>query len=203
VKSASRRRWKQWIAWSAAAVAASAGIAYVLFTGPKDLSRYPAGPTSPYKLPYPAGVTYLCIQSNRGIVSHRGWEEFAFDFKMPVGSDVCAARAGKVLTVTASHDGNGFNAPNNRVVIEHEDRTRGAYLHIQKNGSLVRAGEWVKQGQTIARSGNVGRSMAPHLHFHVSSPDNSGTLPISFADVADDSGVPRMFRRYTSGNTPP
>jgi hypothetical protein len=28
-------------------------------------------------------------------------------------------------------------------------------------------------------------------------------LPISFADVASDAGVPRMFKRYTSGNASP
>jgi hypothetical protein len=43
--------------------------------------------------------------------------------------------------------------------------------------------------------------MLPHLHFHVSAP-NGNTLPISFADVAEDRGVPRMGKVYTSGNHP-
>ncbi len=176
------------------------GVAYVAFTGPEDLSRYPKAESSPYKLPWPAGVSWFCIQSNRGVVSHRGYEEFAFDFKMPVGSDVCAAREGVVLTVDVSHDGNGLNAPNNRITIEHPDGTRGSYLHLQKDGSLVESGDHVKQGQKIARSGHVGRSMTPHLHFHVISVDKGQTIPISFADVPTDEGVPRMFHRYTSGN---
>jgi murein DD-endopeptidase MepM/ murein hydrolase activator NlpD len=176
------------------------GVAYWLLTGPKDLSRYPAPETSPYKLPWPAGVSWLCIQSNRGVVSHRGYEEFAFDFKMPEGSDVCAAREGVVVTIDMSHDGHGLNAPNNWIAIEHPDDTRGSYLHLQKAGSLVKLGDRVTQGQKIARSGHVGKSMTPHLHFHVISAEKVQTIPISFADVTTDAGVPRMFRKYTSGN---
>ena len=60
---------------------------YVLFTGPHDLDRYPPAASSPYRLPWTGGVMRLCIQGNRAIVSHRDWEEFAYDFAMPVGSD--------------------------------------------------------------------------------------------------------------------
>ena len=42
---------------------------------------------------------------------------------MPVGSDVCAARAGVVTWVVDSHDGNGINAPNNSIAIRHDDGT--------------------------------------------------------------------------------
>jgi murein DD-endopeptidase MepM/ murein hydrolase activator NlpD len=202
--AASRKtRWRNALGWIGLGSAALLGTAYVLFTGPHDLDRYPQAISSPYKLPWPKDVSWLCIQSNRGIVSHRGNEEYAFDFKMPVGSDVCAARDGQVLTVNVRHDGNGMNAPNNRIVIEHPDGSRGVYLHLQKDGSLVKAGETVRQGQKIARSGNVGRSMTPHLHFHVTSAQSIATLPISFSDVAVHEGVPRMFHRYTSGNQVP
>ncbi len=69
---------------------------YLVFTGPHDLERYPPAGSSPYRLPWTGGATRLCIQGNRAIVSHRDWEEFAYDFAMPVGSDVCAARGGTV-----------------------------------------------------------------------------------------------------------
>ena len=198
-----RLRWRRALAWIAFGAVLLLCGGYFLFTGPRDLQKYPQAISSPYKLPWPKDVTWWCIQSNRGIVSHRGYEEFAFDFKMPVGSDVCAARAGRVLTVNVRHDGNGLNAPNNRIVIEHPDGTRGVYLHLQKDGSLVKAGEAVRQGQKIARSGNVGRSMTPHLHFHVTSAESNGTLPISFSDVGMHAGIPRMLYRYTSGNLVP
>ncbi|MEQ2010416.1 MAG: M23 family metallopeptidase [Limisphaerales bacterium] len=174
-----------------------------IFTGPRDLARYPARVTSPYKLPWPAGVKWLCIQSNRGIVSHRGAGEFAFDFLMPEGSDVCAARGGMVTAVLVSHDGHGLKAPNNYLAIAHGDGTSGWYLHLRKDGSLVRVGERVEQGRRIAKSGHVGRSLAPHLHFQVRDDTLRTTIPISFADVGEHAGVPRMGFHYTSGNKGP
>lgn len=175
---------------------------YVLFTGPRHLELYPDAATSPYKLPWPAGVTYGCCQSNRGVVSHRGWEEFAYDFAMPVGSDVCAARAGVISRIEVSHDGNGVNARNNYVVVDHGDGTSAWYLHLQKDGCQLRIGQQVAQGERIAASGNVGRSMRPHLHFQVLR-DTRELERVSFSDVTVDHGVPRMFKSYTSGNASP
>jgi murein DD-endopeptidase MepM/ murein hydrolase activator NlpD len=143
----------------------------------------------------------LCCQGNRGIVSHRGDGEFAYDFAMPVGSDVCAARAGVVKWVEVGNDGNGRHAPNNFVVIEHGDGTFGWYLHIRREGSYVQPNQRVRQGERIAASGNVGLSMLPHLHFQVSN-SRGESLPVTFTDVDSDRGIPRMFKRYTSGNSP-
>ena len=182
---------------------AALAAAYFVFTGPADLETYPDAATSPYRLPFPAGKTWLCVQSNRGIVSHRKGERFAYDFAMPEGEDICAARAGEVVSVVQGHDGHGYRRPNNKVVIRHDDGTLGSYLHIRKDGSLVAEGDRVSQGQVIALSGHVGNSMLPHLHFHVSDPARGETVPVSFADVARHRGVPRMFFRYPSGNTAP
>ena len=196
-----RRRRRAWrAAWALLAVLATA---YMLFTGPRHLDRYPPREGSPYLLPWPADQTWFCGQSNRGIVSHRGWEEFAYDFNMPVGSDVCATRAGVVKRVVIDHDGHGLHMPNNLIAIDHGDGTVGWYLHLQKEGSLVQVGERVAQGQRIARSGHVGRSLAPHLHFQVTDSARTSTLPVSFADVPRQRGVPRMLFFYTSGNSTP
>jgi murein DD-endopeptidase MepM/ murein hydrolase activator NlpD len=184
----------------AAAVAALILTAlYGLLTGPRDLARYPDARGSPYRLPWRGGVTRLCVQSNRAIVSHRGREEFAYDFAMPVDSQVCAARSGIVKYVEVGQDGRGRDAANNVLIIDHKDGTFGWYLHLRKGGSYVTPGQRVRQGERIAASGNVGISMLPHLHFHVT--DREGRLlPVAFTDVGSDSGIPRMFKRYTSGN---
>jgi murein DD-endopeptidase MepM/ murein hydrolase activator NlpD len=176
---------------------------YCVATGPEDASQYPAAAQSPYRLPWTAGQAHRCVQGNRGIVSHRDWERFAYDFAMPVGTEVCAARAGKVVAVIVSHDGHGYRWTNNLVAIEHDDQTRGYYLHLKKDGSRVKVGDIVKQGQVIAESGHVGNSMMPHLHFHVTDANRTTTLPISFSDMTQDAGIPRMFKTYTSGNLPP
>ena len=54
----------------------------------------------------------------------------------------------------------------------------------------------------MGKSGNVGRSMLPHLHIHVTGP-GGGTIPFVFRDVERQGGIPRTLNRYTSGNTPP
>ena len=175
--------------------------AYLIFTGPRELDHYPEAKSSPYRLPWRAGESHFCAQSNRGIVSHRGWGEYAYDFMMPVGSDVCAARGGMVRSVVVNHDGHGLHKPNNFITIDHGDGTTGWYLHLKRGGSLVAIGQTVVQGQAIARSGHVGRSLVPHLHFQVTDSARRGTLPVAFADVGLHHGVPRMFFSYTSGNT--
>src|SRR5262249_55056329 len=154
---------------------------------------------SPYRLPWPRGKTCFCVQGNRGVVSHRGTEQFAFDFAMPVGSPVCAARAGTVVHVTVAHHGRWFTAPNNLITIDHGDGTTAWYLPLQKAGSEGAAGERVEAGQVIGFSGTVGRSLLPHLHFEVADA-NGVSLPLAFADVGTHAGIPRMFRWYKSGN---
>jgi len=185
------------------AFVAAVAAAHWLTTGPRDLKQFPPPDASPYRLPFPAGKTFWCVQGNRDWVSHRGWGEFAYDFAMPVGSDVCAARAGEVVRVVVEHDGHGYKWPNNLIAVRHEDGTLGYYLHIRKGGNRVSVGDVVAQGQPIAASGHVGNSSMPHLHFHVTDPERKRTLPVSFADVRRDSGIPRTLKRYASGSVLP
>jgi len=174
--------------------------AWYLLTGPRNLAQYPPASASPYLLPWTAGEVFLCIQSNHAVVSHRGRTEFAYDFVMPVGTDVRAARGGTVARVVEHHDGAGRDKPNNLVAVDHGDGTVGYYLHLKREGAFVEEGETVAQGEVIAHSGHVGKSALPHLHFHVVDQESRKTLPISFRDVEEDRGVPRMFKSYRSGN---
>jgi murein DD-endopeptidase MepM/ murein hydrolase activator NlpD len=176
---------------------------YFIATGPRDLELYPDLAQSPYRLPWTEGKTFLCVQSNRAVVSHRGWEEFSYDFAMPVGTDIRAARAGVVTKVVIDNDGHGYHWPNNLVAVQHDDGTMAYYLHLKKDGSYVSVGDAVQQGQVISASGHVGNSTMPHLHFHVTDAGRTSTLRLTFQDVTKDRGIPRMFKWYTSGNTAP
>lgn len=172
-----------------------------IYTGPADPSLYPPRSESPYRLPWKPGIARLCGQSNRGVISHRDWEQYAYDFTMPVGAEVCAARGGVVFHVVDHHDGNGLTAPANEVIIRHDDGTFALYLHGRKDGARVKKGQRVNQGDVICESGNVGYSTSPHLHFAVARIEDKRwiTLPVTFADVPGD-GIPRAWRRYTSGS---
>jgi hypothetical protein len=194
------RQMGRWLLRGVLLLVLAGTVLFLVRTGPRDLSLYPNPASSPYRLPWSAGITRLCIQGNRAVVSHREDGEFAYDFAMPVGSDVCAARAGVVIEVEMSNDGNGFHARNNYIVLAHGDGTFGCYHHLKQNGSYVQPGQHVRSGESIAASGNVGTSMLPHLHFHVSDADYN-MLPVTFADVQSDAGIPRMFHRYISGNS--
>lgn len=115
---------------------------------------------------------------------------------MPIGTEILAARDGKVVEVLDSVDGIGFVS--NFISIEHEDGARSTYAHIQKGGARVKVGDSIRQGQVIALSGMVGQTIFPHVHFYVV--DKKGlALPVSFRDV-DESGVPLAGRTYTSQN---
>jgi murein DD-endopeptidase MepM/ murein hydrolase activator NlpD len=81
------------------------------------------------------------------------------DVSCPRGSDVLAARDGKVV-YAGFYGGYG-----NLVVLQHEYGYQSLYGHLSR--PLVKAGDRIKRGQVIARSGNTGRTTGPHLHFEV------------------------------------
>lgn len=85
---------------------------------------------------------------------HRG-----VDIAAPTGTPIGAAAEGRVV-FAGWHKGHG-----NFVVIEHSDGTVTRYAHASK--LLVREGDYVQSGQSIALVGSTGHSTGPHLHFEV------------------------------------
>jgi len=152
-----------------------------------------------YRLPFEDGKTYPLTQGNNGSLSHTGYCQYAFDFGMPEGTRVCAARGGKVIE--AKEDlVKGGSGGGNQVKIDHGDGTVGCYFHLKHEGALVEVGDVVLQGDVIGLSGMTGFATGPHLHFQV---DRGGkSIPVSFGDVETDQGVPVSGKGYTSRNTP-
>ena len=81
------------------------------------------------------------------------------DWAVPVGTTVFASSAGTV--VRADYNG-GYGLC---VLISHPDGKMTRYAHNSK--LLVSVGQHVEQGETIAKSGNTGRSTGPHVHFEI------------------------------------
>lgn len=168
----------------------------ILGTGP-DQKRVFTVSSSPYKLPWKSGIERFVSQGNRSFTSHRDMHLYAWDFWMPIGTKVLASRSGKVVEVVENYDGIGLDS--NYIYIEHKDKTIAMYAHIKKQGSLVKEGDQVVQGQEIALAGMVGQTINPHLHFVIfKSKNNFESIPISFSDV--EGGVPFAGHFYTSKN---
>ncbi len=106
---------------------------------------------------------------NARISSSFGWRKDPFtdkrkfhegvDLAAKEGTDVKAIMAGKVQ-ITDNQDGYG-----NVIVLDHGNGITTLYAH--NSDILVKSGDWVQKGSTIAKVGSTGRSTGPHLHLEV------------------------------------
>ena len=87
--------------------------------------------------------------------NHKG-----MDFKTPIGTPILATRSGTVTRANWNTRANG-----GCVEVRFGDGTLAKYLHL--SAVTVRLGERVRAGQTIGRTGNTGRTTAPHLHYQL------------------------------------
>ena len=85
---------------------------------------------------------------------HRG-----VDIGCPIGTKIYSARAGRV-TFAGYADGYG-----KLVILEHEHGYTTYYGHLSRFS--IKEGDKVGAGQSIALSGNTGRTTGPHLHFEI------------------------------------
>jgi murein DD-endopeptidase MepM/ murein hydrolase activator NlpD len=121
--------------------------------------------------PWACNETYACTQGNGEQPSHTGLARYAWDFGMPVGTDVLAAHGGVVLMIEIDSQLGGcsdvYANDANYVLIDHQDGTAGLYLHVEGHSSNLRVGDPVATGDVIARVGQTGFSCGPHLHVQV------------------------------------
>jgi len=143
-----------------------------------------------YQLPYAPGRSYTVSQGCNSGFSHHGANQFAIDWKMPEGTEVRAARSGRVVKVKDDSNTGGatmqFDPYNNFVLIRHEDGTLGHYCHLKQDGVRVTPGQIVRAGEVIALSGNTGYSSGAHLHFCVFKTLDGRervTIPVKFEDA--------------------
>lgn len=81
------------------------------------------------------------------------------DIPAPTGTPIVASADGEVVTVSTNKYRGKF------VKIKHDGTYSTIYQHHSAN--LVKVGDKVKQGMTIAKVGSTGKSSGPHLHFEV------------------------------------
>lgn len=121
--------------------------------------------SSDYVLPYTVGESYFVNQASCSGFGHSGFWLYGYDFTMPIGTVVTAARAGIVVHAQdGASDGDRNNT--NLITVAHEDGSVALYSHLTLNGVLVTIGQSVVAGDTIGFSGDTGNTGGlPHLHF--------------------------------------
>ena len=103
----------------------------------------------------------------RIIESFKAGGNDGINIAVPEGTSVRAAESG-----TVAYAGNGLKGYGNLVLIRHPNGFVTAYAN---NGELdVKAGDTVKRGQIIAKSGQSGNVNSPQLHFEL----RKGTTPV-------------------------
>jgi murein DD-endopeptidase MepM/ murein hydrolase activator NlpD len=129
----------------------------------------------------------------RNGVTHHGAGTANTDY-YAFGQPVLASGAG---TVVVAFDSVADNTPGtmnttaelgNHVIIDHGNGEYSFVAHLQHGSIMVKAGDRVVAGAVIARCGNSGSSIEPHLHYNLQSTP-------SFLVGA---GMPAQFEHYSA-----
>lgn len=137
----------------------------------RSLMRYPLD--KPARVSSPFNPHRLNPVTKR-ITPHNG-----VDFAVSRGTKVLASGDGEV--VMAKYSGSAGNY----IAVRHGRQYATRYMHLDK--ILVKPGQRVKKGQTIALSGNTGRSTGPHLHYELHI-DNKPVNPMT-ASLPQSTGL--------------
>jgi murein DD-endopeptidase MepM/ murein hydrolase activator NlpD len=159
-----------------------------------------------YRMPFGGAEKRVLSQGPGGSESHRSGATFySFDFAMPWGTPVLAARPGRVVRVVDRYSASGAGREAidaaNRVVVEHSDGTLATYAHLRQQAAVA-VGQQVATGDTLGWSGDTGYSTGPHLHFMVWKREADLTwrsLPIRFHDDTWEGFVPEAGVAYAAG----
>ncbi|HEV8197931.1 MAG TPA: M23 family metallopeptidase [Gemmatimonadales bacterium] len=128
----------------------------LMVTGPDSTAVYEIGSSPPRHWPLDERgyVTRGQALADTAQEDHPG-----IDIAVPVGSIVRASGGGIVLQTGEQAQYGRF------VLLEHPDGYQSMYGHLSR--VIAVQGARVNAGEVIARSGNTGRSSAPHLHFEI------------------------------------
>lgn len=123
-------------------------------SGAKEKERPERSPDGP-RLIWPLDGKVTGPYGKRGDGAHDG-----IDVSADRGTSVKAAADGRVIYSDDKLSGYG-----NLVIVRHGGCWATVYAHNDEN--LVAKGDFVSQGQVVARVGETGRTSGPHLHFEV------------------------------------
>jgi len=111
---------------------------------------------------------FLWPSMDRGITSGYGWRVHPIDrvrhfhLGLDMRSNYQWIKSTKYGQVTYTGWMGGYGKT---VIISHPGGWKSLYAHLSR--IIVRTGQYVKQGQFVAKSGNTGNSTGAHLHFEL------------------------------------
>ncbi len=128
----------------------------VMARRPDVPAKYEVGPSAPSHWPLDE-AGYI----TRGMVEEGGTEEVhvGLDIAVPIGSLVRAVGGGQVVQTGQDAEYGVF------VLIRHPGGYTSRYGHLSAVTTLQ--GASINAGEVLGRSGNTGRSSAPHLHIEI------------------------------------
>jgi len=150
---------------------------YNLLMRSKGARQY-AGSTFDFNwLPYATSYYGYRVHPTSGAKDyHKG-----IDIGVPTGTDIHAAHDGIIAT---GYDAGGYGY---YITLTGADGLVTKYAHC--DSLLVSAGQAVKAGDVIAKSGNSGNSTGPHLHFEVIK-NGQYLNPLYFSQTNDSGAGP-------------
>jgi murein DD-endopeptidase MepM/ murein hydrolase activator NlpD len=114
-----------------------------------------------FRFPLPSGILTSGFGLRESPITHHMAYHSGIDLAAPAGTEVYAAREGKVAET-------GSNAVLGQyIVISHEGGWSTVYGHLSSR--RLRLNEAVESGMIIGNVGSTGESTGPHLHFEVRS----------------------------------
>lgn len=111
--------------------------------------------------PVPSGEIISYFGAPRRRHRHGG-----VDIKGRQGAKIVASRGG-----TVEYSGSGMRGYGKTVIIDHGDSYSSLYAHNSK--LLVKKGQRVRRGETIALVGRTGNASGPHCHFEIRRNDRT------------------------------
>ncbi len=126
-------------------------------------SSYPTSNNSGHGFE-PMAQSFIWPVNGRVVVGFGGKEDSVFTKGMVIeshdGDSVVASRDGRVIFVDEKMKGYGRT-----IIVEHSSEF--STIYARNSEILVSLGEWVKQGQPIARVGHAGLGSFPQLYFEL------------------------------------
>lgn len=105
----------------------------------------------------------------------------------PTDGEVVEIGAGRPDSpITGKAECKAHDIRGNYLLIRHADHEYSLLAHLKPGSLLVKAGDRVARGQTVAACGNSGNTSEPHLHFQLQDGQNSflsAGLPVAFEGV--------------------